>query len=524
MINKPTKITPAPKPVYLTYEDYPIEDLLTYAGIDCLVTSGLASKLMPILSEEPKYTFFTGKSHKKVIRNVPSMISSYENYTAPALEFIVDMELNGFLYDVKRNAEVKLQMEKEIEKLETQIFSAIGKRINLDSGDILGNFLYVEKGFEVNSRTKTGEPSTDGAAVLAIAKDHPELTWLPLLAKRNDISSLYRTFVANYVKDFVKSDGRIHPSYNLHGTGSFRLSGEEPNLTQLANPKHGYNIREFYGVPDGCVFLAADYSSAEVKILGALCRDEKLLQAIAEGKDFHSYSASEMHGIDYEEFVSVLGNDQDPKYKSYKRLRQGAKSLTFSIIFGSSTKAIALGLGVSEEEALRLIGLYFDNFPGIGTYVENSHLMAQENHYVMGPFYQRKQTFGAQDVFKGTAVYNGAKRLSQNVRVQNTASSFGLYNFAKLNSAIKVFGGKSICSVYDSLETEIPFSYIAQAVDLTFVHLEDNPVQIFDWLTLPVTIDVEIGFNWGVTKHVKRGATQAELEEILDGLRTLPRT
>ena len=189
-------------------------------------------------------------------------------------------------------------------------------------------------------------------------------------------------------------------------------------------------------------------------------------------------------------------------------------------MYGSSPRGIALNLNISEMEALRLIDLYFGNFPGIKVYVEDSHKMAAANQYVFSPFFQRKRTYGAQAVFRKTAVYNGALRLAQNVRIQNASSSFGLYNFAKLNSAVKVFGGKSCGTVYDSWEAEIPTNYAAQAIELTFLHLEDNPVQIFDWLTLPVTIDVEIGFNWGKTKHVKRGITQVEVEEMLNGIQS----
>ena len=515
-------------PTYLTYEDYPIEDLLVYAGIDCLVTSELLDKLTPIITEKPKYKFFeNGQFKPSKEEEIESIAWSYDKFTRSAQEFLIDLELNGFLYDVGLNKVMKLRMEAEILDLEAQIFSSIGKTINLDSGVVLGDFLYVEKrlflqdeeGNKVVPRTKTGEPSTDGEALEKLSKTFPEFTWLSLIAKRNDISSLYRTFVVNYVEDYVKADGRIHPSYNLFGTGSFRISGEEPNLTQLPNIKHGYNIREMFKVPERCVFLAADYSSAEVKILGALCRDEKLLQAIAEGKDFHSYSASEMHGIDYEEMIAVLKDDTHPKYKLFKMLRQGAKALSFSILYGSSDNGIAFSLGILVAEAIRLKALYFDNFPGIKTYVTNTHNMALANGYVFSPFMQRKQTFGGRDCFLGTPVYNGAKRLAQNVRVQNASSSFGLYNFAQLNNAIKPMSGRGLCNVYDSFEMEIPIPNVAQAIELTFLHLEDNPVEIFDWLTLPVTIDVEIGFNWGNTKHVKRGITQEEVERILEGLR-----
>ena len=441
----------ADKPIYLTYEDYPIEDLILYGGIDCIVTSELASRLLPEITARPNYKQFksdvvTGTQTKELVQ-VGSIWSSYQDYTVSALEFIIDLELNGFKYDVELNKQIKERMETELRELDSVIFAGIGKEINLNSGAVLGEFLYVEKGYTIKSRTKTGEPSTDGDAIKEIAKDHPEEPWLMVLAKRNDIRSLYNTFVSTYVENFVKRDGRIHPTYNLHGTGSFRISGEEPNLTQLANPKHGYNLRTLYTVEEFYCLIAADYSSAEVKILGALCKDEKLLQAIREGKDFHSYSASEMHGIDYEVFIAVLDNKGHELFKKYKAYRQGSKALTFGILFGSSPRGIAFNLGISEEEALRLIDLYFGNFPGIKKYVEDTHAMALANAYVYGPFNQRKMLYGALPVFKGTAVHNGAMRLAQNVRVQNTASTFGLVNFTNLNTAIRPIGGRGICTV-----------------------------------------------------------------------------
>ena len=320
---------------YLTYEDYPIEDLMLYGGIDCLVTSDLASRLWNEIHKEPEYIIFKNGSDGNQVKDkttVGSIFNSYIDYTAPSLEFILDLELNGFKYDIELNKVIKQRMEVELAELEAVIFEGIGREINLNSGTILGAFLYDEKGYKVESRTKTGEPSTDGDAIKNLGKLHPEEPWLMALAKRNDIRSLYNTFIATYVEDFVKRDGRIHPTYNLHGTGSFRISGEEPNLTQLANPKHGYNLRTLFTVDLGNCFIAADYSSAEVKILGALCKDAKLLQAIKEGKDFHSYSASEMHNIDYNEFVSVLSKVTHVLYKDYKSKRQSSKALTFGIL------------------------------------------------------------------------------------------------------------------------------------------------------------------------------------------------
>ncbi len=503
--------------VYETYEDFDYNDLLLYAGIDCIVTSELLSKLFDILVEEPLYIEVLNerKTKKKVKKRIPSILESYLEFTKEAHEFIIDMELNGIKYDVDLNRKIKEQMETEIAGLEAAIFQSLGKKIDLNSGPTISELIYEEYKIEAKSFTKTGEPSTDGDSLKALSEERPDLPWLGLIAKRNDIASLYRTFIATYVEDFVKSDGRIHPLYNLTGTGSFRITGEDPNLTQLPRPKHGYNIRDCFIVEEGNCFITADFSSAEVKILGALCKDPALLKAIEEGKDFHSFSASRMLGIEYEDFVEGIENKTHSKHKYFKEQRQFAKALTFGILYGSSSAGIAFNIGISKEKAEELIRLYFNTFPGIKTYVENTHEMALLNQYVFGPFYQRKHTFGTLPVFKGTAVYNGALRLAQNVRVQNTASSFGLFCFTKLNQAIKRIGGKCLCTVYDSIELEVPIDRAAEAVELIYYYLNEYPVEYFTWLDLPVGIEVEIGKSWGSAEVVHKGVTQEEILKIL---------
>ena len=318
------------KPIYRTYEDYDPENLYTYAGIDCIATSELASALAPRCEDEPRYDrCVEGKI--RVPGKAMSVFESYERFTAPAFEFIVDLESTGIRYDVDGNRHMAARMIAEVSELEHEIFTELGTRINLDSGDVMSKLLYEEKKFEVESRTKTGEPSTDGDALAALA-DKYELPWLRTIAKRKDIISVYRTFISTYVDDFVKRDGRIHSSYNLHGTSSFRISGENPNFTQIPRPKHGYNIRDLFVPSDDMVFIALDFSSAEVKILGAISRDPALLKAIEDGLDFHSFSASQMKGIPYDEFVGILNDKTHPLNKEYKQMRQNSKALTFGIL------------------------------------------------------------------------------------------------------------------------------------------------------------------------------------------------
>lgn len=336
------------KPVYKTYEDFDYKSLLTYAGLDCIVTSSLFKTLYPSLLEKTKYEI-PGKSEEspddakritpkvsKAIIEAPTILTSILKYEMKAHEYILDLEINGMKYYTDLNADIDKRMVEEIAALEDKILPITG-RINFNSGNDLRELLYGRMKFKPASFTKTNESSVDGDALLALAgidpmsfkyeAQDPKLQWLADLAKMKDISSVHNTFVKTYVKDFVKRDGRIHPSYNLHGTSSFRITGSDPNLTQLPRPKHGYNVRECFGIEEGNVFIAADWSSAEVKVLGAISKDPTLLDAIGKGYDFHSFSGSQLLGIPYDEFMAVLGDKTHPLNKQYKNSRQSAKAL-----------------------------------------------------------------------------------------------------------------------------------------------------------------------------------------------------
>jgi DNA polymerase-1 len=514
------------KPIYKTYEDYPFEHLCLYAGIDNIVTSELVSRLADVCGREPQDIRSSNGGRVKTVGTAMSIFESYERYTAPAFEFLVDLELNGILYDVRGNAAMAERMVTEVAALTEQISVALGEKavgLNLDSGDQMIKLLYEDFGFEVEHRTKTDEPSTDGEALAALAEKY-DLDWLKLIAKRKDIISIYRTFVENYVKDFVKSDGRIHSSYNQHGTSSFRISGENPNFTQIPRPKHGYNIRDLFVPSHGYVFIALDFSSAEVKVLGAISQDPGLLKAIAEGLDFHSFSASQMHGIKYEDFMAVLndgpkketGYPGHPLFKKYKEMRQAAKVLTFSLLYGSTAGGIARQLKITVAEAQALMDLYFSKFPKIKDYIRDMHNEAIWNHFVVGPFGQRKMEYGTLPCFKGSAVYNGALRNAQNVRIQGPTSSLGLACFAAGNEAIKKYGGRSLATVYDSWELECPIENAAEVLETAFYYMDEWPLKEFDWLTLPIGVEAEIsGKSWGQAQVIHRGATQQQIEAFL---------
>lgn len=439
----------------VTYEDFDAEKLYVYAGIDCIGTSELLAEVFPKIVAREQVIEQEGKV--RTVSKAPPIIESFLGLEIPSHEFLIDLEINGMGYSIPRNEYISKKMVAEIAALDDKIFSQIGEKVDLNSGKAIAEFLYVKKGFEVPHYTKSGDPATDGAAILKLAGLDPlggkyvtqdtSLQYLADMAKRRDISSVHNTFIKTYVKDFVKRDGRIHPSYNQFGTSSFRITGSDPNLTQLPRPRHGYNVRSCFKEDDGYVFISFDFSSAEVKILGNISKDPAMLVSIAEGLDFHIFSASRMYGIPYEEMATVLKDQNHPKYKDYKNKRQTAKVLTFSIVYGSSPAGIAMQLNMTKEAAEDMISLYFKLYPGIKRYVDDSHRFALNNQLSITPLGQRRLQPGTYPCFRPTASFNGSLRGSQNYGIQSTTSTIGLVTFAELNERIKKFGAIGTCTV-----------------------------------------------------------------------------
>ena len=215
------------KPVYKTYEDFDPEKLYLYAGLDCITTSEILSSLGPKIFETPTYVKHVEKRRTKVV--VDSIAQSMAEVEMPAYDFIMDMEINGIKYDVNRNCQFKDSMIREVAELEETVQTRFKRKVVLNSGKDIADYLYGEEGLTAPFKTKSGDDSTDGDTLLVLS-EIPGYEFLADLAKRNDIVSAYRTFIENYVQDFVKRDGRIHPNYNLHGTSSFRITGDKPNL------------------------------------------------------------------------------------------------------------------------------------------------------------------------------------------------------------------------------------------------------------------------------------------------------
>lgn len=496
-----------------TYEDFPFNDLMTYAGIDTIVTLELFKALWSRIIAKPEYRIVNDGDYETI--KTPSVYSEALSIKKDAIQFMVDLTYNGLEYDVDLNRQYDKEMREQVNTLKEKVFAATGERWNTDSDVETQKVLFDKFKLTTSIRTKKGKESTSGDALIQMAKENPELPWLKDLVVLNDVAYVHRGFVETYIEKWVKKDGRVHPNYNLHGTSSHRISGDNPNLLNIPSPKHGYNLRRLFKVRPGYVFLTFDFSSCEVKILAALSQDPKMLEAILGGLDFHSYTAGLMYHIPYEEMVEAVEDDTHPNHKKYKNFRKNAKSVTFGLLFGSSPGGIARNIGCDNDEAQKIIDAYFLVYPKIKDFIAQCHREAEMNKYVYTQFGQRKMEYGLYQCFKGTAVYNAAKRNAQNVMIQSTASTLGLVVFSEFNKRIKKLGGMAICTVYDSIELEVPIDKIAEAVNLGFYLMDDWPQEQFPWLTFPIGSDCELGLNWGQLKKAHRGVTQRQCLELI---------
>lgn len=516
----------------LQFEDVDFDTLCMYGGADAVATLQITKKLWPSITAKPLYLAFSGSGPAQETR-LPSIYEELLAVKAPAHEFIVDMEVEGIPYDIPGNKRMAGDMEKEIAALEQEVNSHLGISpgdMNYDSSDDLMDLLYGER-FKMAApiQTGSGDDSTSYDALEELLGMYPEhKPWLKPLARRRRLASMYRSFIGPYVDKFVKRDGRVHPSYNLFGTSSHRISSSDPNLLNLPafRSSKPYDIRSLYLAPEGAyAFLTMDFSSCEVKILAAMCGDEGLVQACREGKDFHTYTACLIYHMDYDEVIAVLESTDEARainpelaarYSYCKEKRQGAKSVTFGLLYGSSAKAIAGQLHTTEEEVQKIMAAYFEVFPNIQLFIENAHRMAIHNHMLVTPFGQRKQSMGTSRVFKRTAVYNASLRNAQNFLIQSTASTLGLLVFAKINEEMKKLGGAIMCTVYDSFEAYVPLDKVAEALRIGYYYMNEWPQEQWPWLTFPIGADAEIGFDWGKTlQTAHEGSSQEECMALL---------
>jgi DNA polymerase I len=405
----------------------------------------------------------------------------------PLLPVIIDLELAGVLLDVKALAGLSVEIGARLEALERQVYDMVGAPFNLGSPQQLSDALFVKLGLPSSrlERTRTGQISTAAAVLEELRPLHPVVDFI---LEHRELSKLKGTYVDALPALVSKKDGRLHTSYNQAGTVTGRISSSNPNLQNIpVKSELGRQVRRAFIAPPGRVLLSADYSQVELRILAHVTQDENLLKAFAEGEDIHTSTASKLFNV--------------PLAQVTPQQRRLGKTINFGVVYGISDWGVSGRTELSVEESRRLIDGYFDRYPRVKAYIEQTKEQAHSQGYVeslMGRRrYFRELTSGRRIPL---TLRNQAEREAINMPIQATAADIIKRAMVNLHGELASRGlsSRMILQVHDELVIECPQPEAHEVVPLVRRVMEEAYQ-----LDAPLKVDVSAGPNWDQMKRVE---------------------
>ncbi|MAD73307.1 MAG: DNA polymerase I [Rheinheimera sp.] len=442
----------------LTFNQIALEQAAPYAAEDADVTLQLHLKLWPQLSAEPGL--------KKILTDIE----------VPLLTVLSKIERNGVLIDSTVLAQQSQQLAERIDELAKQAYEQAGQTFNMASPKQLQEILFNQMGLPVLKKTPGGTPSTaeDVLAELALEYEFPKL-----ITEHRGLSKLKSTYTDKLPKVINPTTGRVHPSYHQAIAATGRLSSTEPNLQNIPiRSEEGRRIRQAFIAPTGKKILAIDYSQIELRIMAHLSGDKALLDAFAKGLDVHKATAAEVFGVTLDEVSSEQ--------------RRQAKAVNFGLIYGMSAFGLAKQLGISRSDAQSYVNRYFDRFPGVLRYMEDTRKQAHELGYVETLFGRRLYLpdINARNMGR----QKGAERAAINAPMQGTAADIIKMAMIKVDSWLdsqQTTEVKMIMQVHDELVFEVPDSDLKR-VQTELVALMESAAS----LKVPLLAEAGSGDNW----------------------------
>lgn len=370
-------------------------------------------------------------SRKQIEARVNEYISKIE-------EELEDLDSN----DPKDKRKIQSR-EQKIANIRAGIFSSKKEKsliepVNLGSPKQLKNLLFSESGFNlpIIKYTDKKEPSTDEDTLKELRltienPENPKAVFLDNLLDYRGVQKMYTTFIEGW-HDKLQDDSRLHGRFLIHGTTSGRLSSQEPNIQQIPKTTVDPNIKKQLIAPEGTLYMALDYSQAELRIMAHLSGDETYLQAFAEGKDPHLMIAAKKYGLPYDEAKSIMDSDDHPDRKIWKVRRKQAKQIAFGIIYGIQAKLLSQklsdpkeGIIVTPQEAQKELDEFFHEHPKIKKYMKSQEKFLRKYGYVESLFGRKRRLPQVYSDDGGEAAY--AVRLSVNMPCQSAASDMTLF-------------------------------------------------------------------------------------------------
>lgn len=398
----------------------------------------------------------------------------------------IESELEDLDYHNPKDARKIASREQKISNIRAGVFTTkkeleLTREVNLGSTIDLPLLLYSEKGFKFpiikytkdkKTNRDTDKPSTDEDTLVELrltVKDpeSPKAIFLDNLLELRGLKKMYTTYIEGW-HDKVQDDDRIHGQFKIIGTTSGRLSSSEPNLQQIPKTSVDANIKKQLVAPKGKLYMALDYSQAELRIMAHLSGDETYLEAFAKGQDPHLAIAANKYGVSYEEANKAYSDEQHPDYKLWKNRRKQAKQICFGIIYGIQKKLLAVKLSdpkadiiVTPDEAQQQLNEFFQEHPKIKKFMINQEKVLIKHGYIKSLFGRKRRLPQVYSDNEQEAAY--AVRLSVNMPCQSAASDMNL--FASILNYWKMRQGKlpfmqETCNVHDATYYLVSPEYI----------------------------------------------------------------
>lgn len=381
----------------------------------------------------------------------------------------IEAELEELDYNDPKDKRKIVSREQKISNIKAGIFTTkkeqeLIRPINLGSSVDLPALMYSEEGFhfEVIKNNESGKPSTDEETLtnlrLTVKKpDSPKAIFLDRLLELRGLEKMYKTYIEGW-NEKVQDDDRLHGRFLIHGTTSGRLSSAEPNAQQIPKTSVDPNIKLQLKAPKGTLYIASDFSQAELRIMAHLSGDETYLNAFNSGQDPHLAIAATKYHIPYEEALKIYEDENHPEYKIWKVRRKQAKQIAFGLIYGIGAKLLAVklsdpksGIIVTPEEAQKEMDIFFGQHPKLKTFLKKQEKFLRKNGHLVSLFGRKRRLPQIYSNDKGEEAY--ALRLALNFPCQSAASDmclFGSILIYYLMRQGKLPSTKSVCLVHDA--------------------------------------------------------------------------
>ena len=400
----------------------------------------------------------------------------YNEVELPLVAILKEMENAGVRVDVEKLRQGEMQLTAELDELEKRIYASVGTQFNINSPRQVGELLFEQLKLDSKAKkSKTGQYATSEEVLVGL-KDRHEV--VGLILNYRELKKLISTYISTLPSYISEKDGKIHTTYNQTVTATGRLSSSNPNLQNLPiRSERGRMIREAVIADEGCMFLSADYSQIELRLMAHLSQDEHMLEAFRANQDIHAATAARI----FKKPIEQITKDE----------RRKAKTANFGIIYGISAFGLAQQLDCSRTEAKQLIDGYFAAFPRVVSYIEQQKELARQKGYAETLFGRKR--YLPDILSRNATVRSFAERNAVNAPIQGTAADIIKMAMVSICRRLKEEGLKTqmIMQVHDELNFNVPLNEVEQVREIVVTEMQ-NAVH----LSVPLIAECGVGNNW----------------------------